>query len=464
MLGRGVAAAEGRRAGPRPAAGPLEGVRLAMAAADLAVANLESPLTRRPHLAAAGPNRLEADPASAQWLQAAGFDALGVANNHAGDAGPGTVPDTVAALRAAGLRPVGGGGSLAAAEAPVVVRAGPLRVALLAFDATGQGPAAGAATAGVAAWEPARARRAVAAARAAADIVAVGVHGGAEYHREAGPGMLRIARLLAMWGADVVWGSGPHVVQPVTVIDPDGDGRPTVVATSLGNLLFDQHGPGTDEGALLEVLAAPDGAVAWRLGATDGSGAAARLARWELPGARASAAALAGAGDGAGAWWTLARAVRPVPARPGRVPAGFAGAVTASARGDADGDGRDELVVSFRRPWRPGEAVPGIPKGQLVDARGRSAHVGVYELPGLGQRWVAGTVRRPVARLAACTGTLAIAYSTLSSPAVTGTGAWAWQGFGFVQLPDLPGGGTPACADADQDGRQDALILDRRPR
>src|SRR5512134_3904640 len=51
MLGRGVAELDPTTL--------LEGVRYVVSSADLAVANLESPLTGRPHLSSAGPNALE---------------------------------------------------------------------------------------------------------------------------------------------------------------------------------------------------------------------------------------------------------------------------------------------------------------------------------------------------------------------------------------------------------------------
>jgi hypothetical protein len=66
-----------------------------------------------------------------------------------------------------------------------------------------------------------------------------------------------------------------------------------------------------------------------------------------------------------------------------------------------------------------------------------------------------------VAALAPCDGALAVAYSTLNDPTVVATGAWRWGGFGFVPLPDLPGAGTPACADVDGDGLLDPLVLER---
>ncbi len=441
MLGRGVASVPD----------PLAGVRLQVSSADLAVANLESPLTSRPHDPASGPIALEAAPASASLLASAGFDALGVANNHAGDAGVNTVTDTMRAQSTAGVVPVGGGGSETQAFEPRVFEVGGLRVALLAFDATGQGPPAGPETPGVAAWDEALARAAVARARAKADVVAVGIHGGAEYVPTTDPYVARLGRLLASWGVDVVWGHGPHVVQPIRVIDPDGDGRPTVVATSLGNLLFDQHLPRTDQGALLEILAGADGVRAFRVGVTAIEDGATSFRRWRLP----SGDAVALGED----WWALARSVDPAPVRRPEDFEDFEGDVVDAVLGDPDGDGRRDLVVAFRRPYRPTEVNALLPRSGLVDALGRTAHVGLFRPGDLRPRWVAGTLVRSVARLAACEGALAVGYSDLDDPTVVASSAWRWGGFGFVPLPDLPGPGEPACGDVDGDGALDPLVL-----
>jgi hypothetical protein len=232
MLGRGVAQAA---ADP---ANILAGARAELTAADLAVANLESPLTERAHDPAFGPNALEARPAGALLLAAAGFDAFGIANNHAGDAGPRTVIDTLGALSRARIVAVGGGPTAAVAYEPRLVEVHGVRVALLAFDATGVGPRAGVATPGIASWNETAVRKAVQRARAEADVVAVGIHGGTEYVTAPDPSIMAHARQLASWGADIVWGQGPHVAQPVRVIRARVDGRPTVVASSLGNLVF----------------------------------------------------------------------------------------------------------------------------------------------------------------------------------------------------------------------------------
>jgi hypothetical protein len=321
-------------------------------------------------------------------------------------------------------------------------------------DATGQGPLPGWGDLGVARWDEDLVRDAVVEARATADVVAVGVHGGAEYVPTTDPSLMRIGRLLVGWGADVVWGHGPHVVQPVRVVRA-GDGA-GVVATSLGNLLFDQRVPGTRRGALLEVLAGADGVRAYRVGTTGTRSGPVSFRGWRSP--RGPAVALGGG------WWSLARALEPAPpAKPADL-AGFDGDVVAAALGDPDGDGHRDLIVAFRRPYRPTTVNALVSRARLVDDLGRTAHVGLYRPGDLRPRWVAGTLLRPVGGVAACDGSIAVGYTSLDGPDVVATGAWRWGGFGFVPLPDLPGAGAPACADVDGDGLQDPLVLGRRPR
>jgi poly-gamma-glutamate capsule biosynthesis protein CapA/YwtB (metallophosphatase superfamily) len=448
MLGRGV----GEIAEADPG-GVFADIRYVISSADIAVANLESPITTRPHVSGA-PNALEAAPSTAELLALAGFDAMSVANNHAGDAGPASVTETLGRLRSVGLRGFGGGGDTSMAFAPVVVRRAGLRVALLGFDATGGGLRA-TEEAGVAWWGE-RARKAVVQARAHADLVVVGLHAGAEYHMGTDPFTMAIARSLARMNVDVVWVSGPHVVQPVHLIDPDADGRPTLVATSLGNFLFDQSLPGTQRGLVLEALVGAEGLIAWRAGSVSIPDRRAHFVGWRQP--HGEAVALGGE------WWSL---VRPVgsssAAHSQRLPV-FPGpewVATASAVGDADSDGSPDVVVSFRRPFHLTPEKLARPRHRWKDAEGRSAHLGVWRESDLRPVWVAGTLVRPVGKLAACDGALAVAFTPLDSEGIVATGAWFWNGFGFNPAPDLPGVGVPACADVDRDGHVDPVILAR---
>lgn len=447
MLGRGVAALVAD-----DGSALFDGVRSVVSSADLTVANLESPLTLLPHLAVTGPNVLEADPKAAAWLADAGFDAMSIANNHAGDAGPGTVSDTLDALERAGLIGIGGGDR---AFGPTIVDADGLRVALLAFDATGQGPRATDAPTGVAWWDPVLVRRAVTSARAAADVVAVAIHGGTEYVPARDPYLWHLATQLATWGVDVVWGHGPHVIQPIRAIDPDGDGRPTVVATSLGNFLFDQHLPGTREGAVLEVLTRADGVAAFRIGRVQHIDGPVAFDGWRRP--RGDAVALGGV------WWTPARSVALPAVDRSSTLAGFDGDVVDAAVGDVDGDGYREIVVAFRRPFRRTNVNALSARHLWTDANGRTAHVGVYRPATLRPEWVAGTLVRPVGHLAVCDAAIAVSYTTLGDATTTAAGAWFWRGFGFFPAPDLVRPGTPGCADVDGDGGLDPVIRRSSP-
>lgn len=175
-----------------------------------------------------------------------------------------------------------------------------------------------------------------------------------------------------------------------------------------------------------------------------------------------------------GSWWSLARPVQPVvppqpdPARLTTLRVDVVDATT----GDADGDGTDEVVVVFRRPFRETVVSGLLPGAAGTDGAGRSLHLGLYGA-GLTQEWVAGTVFRPVSTVAACDGALALGFADSVSAAhpVTAThvaaGASFWGGFGFTSLPgipDLPGPGDPACADVDGDGRTEPLVIHRSGR
>ncbi len=444
MVGRGIAAVV--ESDPE---GLFEDVRFVVSEADLAFVNLESPLTRRPHV---GPGfALEADPAAARLIATAGFDLVSIANNHAGDAGGPSVVDTIEALAAVDVVAVGGGADLGVATAPVILESSGMKVAALAFDVSGMGLPAGAGP-GILRWDEGRARDLVERARRAADVVTVSIHGGTEYAHEPDGEMREVAELLATWKADVVWGHGPHVPQPVEVIDPDGDGRPTVVATSLGNFIFDQDRPGTQNGLVLEVLSGGRGPVAFRLGRTEHADRRVHFEEWHLPAGDAVMLGLE--------WWQLSGTGRGIPPEDGTVV--FApGEVRSYGYGDVTGDGETDLIVAFRRPFRETEVTRLYPERDWADAAGRSAHLGVYRPEDLRERWVAGSLFRPIETLAVCDGSIAVGYSDLDAPAIVATGAWRWSDFGFAGGPELPGGGTPMCSDVDGDGRSDPVIGER---
>ncbi len=134
------------------------------------------------------------------------------------------------------------------------------------------------------------------------------------------------------------------------------------------------------------------------------------------------------------------------------------GEVTAAAVGDVDGDGTEEAVVAFLRPYRPTLVNQRLSDGEWTDAEGRTAHLGVYDRATLRQRWVAGTLARPVVALAVCDGGVAVGYGSFDGPGVVAAGAWRWRDFGFVVSEDLDGPALVGCVDVDGDRSSDPVV------
>lgn len=77
-------------------------------------------------------------------------------------------------------------------------------------------------------------------AKKEADVVIVNAHWGVEYTHEPSDEQKALAEKLALWGADIIIGTHPHVIQPVEYIENE-DGRKTLVAYSLGNFISAQN-------------------------------------------------------------------------------------------------------------------------------------------------------------------------------------------------------------------------------
>jgi poly-gamma-glutamate synthesis protein (capsule biosynthesis protein) len=209
---------------------------------DVAMFNLESPIAAERHEPKTAPPIQNGPPAMAEAFAAAGFDVVNMANNHMFDQMREGVVETLEATRAAGLEPIGAGASQDEAKKAVIVEAGGARIAFLAWtfainrnllDKDKDEP-------WVMKWSGEWAVKAVAAARAQADLVVVSMHWGTEFGLPVQTHQKESARLLCGAGADLVIGTGPHVLQPVERVEDPETGRECLVAYSLGNVLSNQ--------------------------------------------------------------------------------------------------------------------------------------------------------------------------------------------------------------------------------
>jgi poly-gamma-glutamate synthesis protein (capsule biosynthesis protein) len=88
------------------------------------------------------------------------------------------------------------------------------------------------------------------------DAIIVLMHWGAEYQRNENKEQSALAKKLFTWGADLVVGAHPHVVQPIkeqTIQEGNNRGKRVVVAYSLGNFISGQRKAHTDGGMMFSV-------------------------------------------------------------------------------------------------------------------------------------------------------------------------------------------------------------------
>jgi poly-gamma-glutamate synthesis protein (capsule biosynthesis protein) len=193
---------------------PMQAVGDRLSAADLTVGNLEAQIFERCPVLRVG-MRLCAGPRALEAIDLGGFDVLSVANNHATNFGKRNLEESVRLLRERGIVVVGHGKQI-----PVVEQRG-TRVAFLG-------------------WSPVhekltlkRIATQIKKARAKADLVFAFVHWGLEYETTPSQQQQQLADFIVGKGVDLIIGSHPHVVQPLTRV------RDSLVAYSLGNFVFD---------------------------------------------------------------------------------------------------------------------------------------------------------------------------------------------------------------------------------
>jgi glycosyltransferase involved in cell wall biosynthesis/poly-gamma-glutamate capsule biosynthesis protein CapA/YwtB (metallophosphatase superfamily) len=218
---------------PRDAAPALARVAPLLGRGEIVLGNLECLLTRKGRgRTRLSTDQMRGDPEYARALHAAGFTALGVANNHAMQHGIAAFEETVSTLEAVGIACLGLRGKDGWCSSPVIQKTGDgLRVGLLGYS-----------------WRPRQydyttppyAEGDVKAVEddvrrlgAMADVVIVSLHWGEEFLTAPSNGEVDAARRIIEAGAAVIVGHHPHVVRPVEQY------RRGVICYSLGNFVTD---------------------------------------------------------------------------------------------------------------------------------------------------------------------------------------------------------------------------------
>lgn len=208
-----------------------------LAGSDLAIGNLEGPLTNRE---SAGPSWrfcLHGNPVYAAVLASAGIHAVTLANNHAMDHGWQGLRETQKVLDAAGIKHVGAGRDLREARKPLQLAVKDVKVGILAYcDVPTRSPLyAGVDQPGVAPLRREFLFEDIATAKQGCDILILCMHWGQEDVREPAPRHRRLAREMIRAGANIVVGHHPHVLQGTERVAGGG------IAYSLGNFTFSEQ-------------------------------------------------------------------------------------------------------------------------------------------------------------------------------------------------------------------------------
>ncbi len=217
-------------------------------AADVAMVNLEGPVTAR-GVRGIKPFTFRMSPRIPLVLKQAGIDVVNIANNHIFDYGADGLFDTIQFLDSAGVSHVGGGNTIEEAHRPFLFERWGITIAFLGYYGGSEAPAASSSRSGVAERRLDLIAKDIRRARHdhEATYVILNFHWGIEKAEYPDDDQIAFARAAIDSGADAVVGHHPHVLQG---IERYNNG---VIAYSLGNLIFGGKNRPTYDTAILEL-------------------------------------------------------------------------------------------------------------------------------------------------------------------------------------------------------------------
>ncbi len=212
---------------------PFDSTRHFIAPMDVAIANLEAPLTANGERFEDKKYTFKVPPNFINGIANAGFDVVTMANNHIVDFGCEGILDSFAALEGAGLYHCGAGRNRDEACAPTIVDVHGVRVAFIGFSMTYPDDFwATAVRCGTCYPTEELLFEVIRQAEEQADLTVVSFHWGAEKYTTPRDYQKKFGRLAIDFGADLVLGHHPHVLQGLELY------QGKLIAYSLGNYVF----------------------------------------------------------------------------------------------------------------------------------------------------------------------------------------------------------------------------------
>jgi poly-gamma-glutamate synthesis protein (capsule biosynthesis protein) len=226
----------------------FENIKKDLIGYDFLVGNLEGPVSDKGY---DGQDlySFRMDPQIIDLLKGLKFKVLSVANNHINNWRTVALEDTFSRLSEADVLYPGGGMTEEEAYSAKILNIEDTKIAFLSFSEFGKGDyEAIGEKSGIAMISEEKLKSSIEVARENADLVVAMFHFGTEYQVEPNNYQEKYARLAVDFGADLVVGTHPHVVQTLEKY------KNTYIAYSLGNFVFDQYfSVETMTGGLLDV-------------------------------------------------------------------------------------------------------------------------------------------------------------------------------------------------------------------
>lgn len=197
---------------------------------------------------------INAETKSVNVLKDNGFTLVNLANNHLADFCADGVVSTINTLKKAGLKYVGAGENITEASKYDIQEVNGVKIATVSVsDIVPKNFSANDSKAGILSTKTSAYYNAVREASQLADLVVVNIHWGVEYALNQTERQEELARNLINFGADIVIGSHPHVLQPV---EKYKDG---IIFYSMGNFVFDQGWSRTKDSMILNYFVDDEG-------------------------------------------------------------------------------------------------------------------------------------------------------------------------------------------------------------
>ncbi|MDO4814298.1 MAG: CapA family protein [Gemella sp.] len=229
-----------------------------ISSADLAIGDYEGTITDKYPLA--GYPLFNAPSSIAQTLKNTGYDMVDLAHNHILDSGLKGAIDTVDTFRNLGIDTVGFHKDDRSKEGIVIKEVNGIKIATIAYTYGYNGLDSGLTPEQkekhLSDLNQEKMKAEIERAEKEADVTIIMPQDGVEYALEPTQAQRDLYRKMVEWGADVVFGGHPHVIEPSETITKDGDKK--FIIYSMGNFISNQTlerlgNKWTERGLLMDV-------------------------------------------------------------------------------------------------------------------------------------------------------------------------------------------------------------------